>query len=664
MRGEPGTTGPCAAEDSVSHHGVGLGDGPGAEVRSCLDTRGHRSSSRPGRGAAALIRLHLLLLGHVAERSQHLVVKGHKGLLVVLLGLTRHLELHVRDLLDHVLHVVVDGVPADLLLAGELRHALLRRLVEADDDLHHADRLRQRAHEVVVREAVLLQEVLADDLRDLKGALLVLGQRVLADQLHDLLEVVLLLQDLLHLLLQHAVLGVVPLEVGLQDADVLGEGDVPVHGREVLALGELLVKAPEDLHNGQRRGRHGVREVATGRGHRADDGDRALARRVAQALHAAAALVEAGQTGAQVRGVAGVRGHLSETAGDLAEGLGPTRRAVGHHRHVVALVAEVLGGGHTRVDGGLAGGHGHVRGVGHERGTLHDRLLLAVNHRGQLGEVREHLGHLVAALAAADIDDDVRVRVLGEGLRDHRLAAAEGAGHGRGAALRDREEGVDDALAREQRGAALELLHRGPGLAHRPPLEELHHRLLAGLLHLDDIGVEGVLSGRLDALHPAADIGVHHDEVLLKETILAHHADDVAARHQVADLHVQRLEVPELLAVQGRHVDAARHEDALRDLLNALEGALDAVVDTVQDARAELEGEREAGLHQGVAHGEAGGVLVHLDGGGVALETDNLADERVLADADHLVHLGTGHVLCHDERAGHLHHRANLFRHC
>ena len=36
----------------------------------------------------------------------------------VLFGLPGHLELHVGDLLDHVLHAVVDRVPAHLLLAS------------------------------------------------------------------------------------------------------------------------------------------------------------------------------------------------------------------------------------------------------------------------------------------------------------------------------------------------------------------------------------------------------------------------------------------------------------------------------------------------------------------------------------------------------------------
>eukprot|EP00445_Apocalathium_hangoei_P033936 CAMPEP_0203958932 /NCGR_PEP_ID=MMETSP0359-20131031/90193_1 /ASSEMBLY_ACC=CAM_ASM_000338 /TAXON_ID=268821 /ORGANISM="Scrippsiella Hangoei, Strain SHTV-5" /LENGTH=98 /DNA_ID=CAMNT_0050892951 /DNA_START=50 /DNA_END=343 /DNA_ORIENTATION=- len=66
----------------------------------------------------------LLLLGHVPEGGDHLVMQRHEGFLEVLLRLAGHLELHVRNLLDNVLHVVVDGVPANLLFARELSHGL------------------------------------------------------------------------------------------------------------------------------------------------------------------------------------------------------------------------------------------------------------------------------------------------------------------------------------------------------------------------------------------------------------------------------------------------------------------------------------------------------------------------------------------------------------
>lgn len=151
-----------------------------------------------------------------------------------------------------------------------------------------------------------------------------------------------------------------------------------------------------------------VREITTRRGHGAHDGDRALPVRGAQALDLAGALVERGETGTEVGGVARVGGHLGQTTRDLTQGLGPSGSRVAHHRKVVAHVTVVLGKGDAGVNGGLTGGHGHVGGVGDQGCPLHDGLLASVRQsKGQLGELLKNLGHLVATLAASNVDDAV-----------------------------------------------------------------------------------------------------------------------------------------------------------------------------------------------------------------------------------------------------------------
>merc|ERR1711907_642521 len=202
---------------------------PGHSRRTVLPprARGSYETARP-------VSRSLVLLRELAEASAHLVAHVVEETLEELRALARHLELHRGDVRDRVLHLERNHVPADLLVAL-LRDHLHRRVVEEANDLHHADRLAERAHEVILAEAVLLQEVLADDARDLDGALLVLRERVLADELHDLLQLVLRLQDLTELLLQRLVLRLRLLEERLERADVLGEADVPVDGREVLA---------------------------------------------------------------------------------------------------------------------------------------------------------------------------------------------------------------------------------------------------------------------------------------------------------------------------------------------------------------------------------------------------------------------------------------------
>ena len=67
------------------------------------------------------------------------------------------------------------------------------------------------------------------------------------------------------------------------------------------------------------------------------------------------------------------------------------------------------------------------------------------------GEFAQHVGQLVAAFAAADVHDHVRVAPLRDLLQQHGLAGAEPAGHGAAAALGDREQHVDHPLPGDQR---------------------------------------------------------------------------------------------------------------------------------------------------------------------------------------------------------------------
>jgi hypothetical protein len=68
--------------------------------------------------------------------------------------------------------------------------------------------LVEGAVRIVRRVAVLLEEVVLEQLGDLERDLVRLGERVLADELHDLGQVLLLLENLLGLGADRNVLGV------------------------------------------------------------------------------------------------------------------------------------------------------------------------------------------------------------------------------------------------------------------------------------------------------------------------------------------------------------------------------------------------------------------------------------------------------------------------
>lgn len=74
---------------------------------------------------------------------------------------------------------------------------------------------------------------------------------------------------------------------------------------------------------------------------------------VSETLDSSGALVEGGESRAQVGGVARVRRHLGQATRDLTQGLRPTGRGVRHHGHVVTHVTEVLGQSDTWCDNNI-----------------------------------------------------------------------------------------------------------------------------------------------------------------------------------------------------------------------------------------------------------------------------------------------------------------------
>ena len=74
----------------------------------------------------------------------------------------------MRELKELLLERVLDDGPGDLLLGlDRFADDALGVLEEANDAFHHAEGLVKGAVVIVIRETVLLQEVLTDDLRDL-----------------------------------------------------------------------------------------------------------------------------------------------------------------------------------------------------------------------------------------------------------------------------------------------------------------------------------------------------------------------------------------------------------------------------------------------------------------------------------------------------------------
>ena len=437
-------------------------------------------------------------------------------------------------------------------------------------------------------------------------------------------------------------------EPGGHRVQIQGVGVQPVDGGEVAAVGQGGVQRPEHLDDAHGGLCHRLGEVAARRRHRTHGSERAGALLRAHAADHAGPLIELGQTGSQIRGVALLTGHLLQTAGHLAQGLSPAGGGVGDDGHVVAHVPEVLGDGDTGVDRRLTGGHGHIGGVGDQHRPLHQAFAGAGVR--QLGEFTEHVGHLVAPLAAADVDHDVHVCPLGQLVLHHGLAGAEGPGYGGSAALGDGEHRVDDPLARLQRCLRREFLLVGAAHADRPLL---HH----GQLTLCTVGGADAGDGPGDVVLPrlrqpryrAADAVGDHD-LVQHRLCLRHGAQHIAACHGIAD-GGGGSKGPQLFAVQRRHLDAAGDvgAHAADDLLQR---TLDAVVDVLDEARAQLHAEGRAGGDHLCAGAKAGRLLVYLNGGAVAGHIQDLSDQMLGAYAHYVRHAGVRHAVGHHQRTG------------
>ena len=110
----------------------------------------------------------------------------------------------------------------------------------------------------------------------LEDGLLIIGQGVLTDKLHDFGQLIFLLEDSLQGFTQAHELGLGLRVVFAEHSVVVGELNVPVHRGEMLSLRQLLIQAPEDLHDGEGGGGDGIGEITTGWGHGTDDGDGTL----------------------------------------------------------------------------------------------------------------------------------------------------------------------------------------------------------------------------------------------------------------------------------------------------------------------------------------------------------------------------------------------------
>lgn len=164
--------------------------------------------------------------------------------------------------------------------------------VEANHVAKHPGCLVEGAVTVIVTVAVLLQEVILDDLSNLQSDLvsfietrlegiacivskyrpfdLVHAIRYLANKLHNFRQVLFHLQNFPASITEGDILRVGVFIVGFEHLHILGVTQVPVNRGELLALSKLLIETPEDLDDTESSSSNGIRKVTTRWGYARD----------------------------------------------------------------------------------------------------------------------------------------------------------------------------------------------------------------------------------------------------------------------------------------------------------------------------------------------------------------------------------------------------------
>jgi hypothetical protein len=262
--------------------------------------------------------------------------------------------------------------------------------------------------------------------------------------------------------------------------------------------------------------------------------------------------------------------------------------------------------------------------------TRTERSMIELPDRGEVGEFGQHLRHFVAPLAAADIDHDVGLGVLGQGLLDDGLPRAEPAGDGDGPSFRDRKEEVEHPLAGHEGTLSRQAVSARSGYPYWPGMREAERGAVRQCA--DRIG-----DGEFTALQPLespADAGRDHDLVGGAGPF-----GDSAEHVPFMDFvtwREDRLEGPAAGGVQGIGRNTGLDEIP-RLLRHRLQRPAHAVEDAAEQSRAEWNRERAPGEYHRFAHPESGSVLVDLDRATIAFQSDHLADEAPRADPHQFV---------------------------
>ena len=266
--------------------------------------------------------------------------------------------------------------------------------------------------------------------------------------------------------------------------------------------------------------------------------------------------VKSGDTGFKIRGERFFTGDFLQTSGHFPQSLCPAGSGVRQQQNVQAHLPVIFGKGNRRVNRGFTGSHRHRTGIADDDRTVHQTL--AGPGVGQMRKLAQDFHHFTGAFTACRDNHHIGFRMLADRVLKHGLARTERSGCTERAALRHREEGINDPLLGDERVFRQKFfLVTGYRCFDRPFLNHGDRAFFAAVIdHFRHRVVNPVFPGWRNRNHFPAAQKCERQHDVMGENSFGNGTDPVAGEQHIARFG-NRGEIPFRFTVQRIKIYAA-----------------------------------------------------------------------------------------------------------
>mmetsp|Transcript_10427 Transcript_10427/g.14587 ORF Transcript_10427/g.14587 Transcript_10427/m.14587 type:complete len:211 (+) Transcript_10427:1303-1935(+) len=181
-------------------------------------------------------------------------------------------------------------------------------------------------------------------------------------------------------------------------------------------------------------------------------------------------------------------------------------------------------------------------------------------------------------------------------------------------------------------------------------------RLVVNLHHniIDEESLSSICANGVNLLYLTKDVGGTKNLMGINNLILVNNTDYITSSNNRPLAKVSGSKSPALLTCQTRNIHTLGYVHVTSPTEDVLQRTLDTIKNGSHNTRTKLYRKRLLFTKNGITDSKTGGILVHLDGGGVTLELNNFSYKLGVSDTDKLVHCCSRHTISNNEGTGHL----------